>query len=963
MSSESSIVDDLMPGQVIRNRNRLWRVDDVDGDIVAATPIDGNIADKHRFYAPIENIERGDLPKPDPDRLGNPQFQDLLIRANRLSMLHGTAPLMSLQRSRVIPTEYQLTPVVMALDMPKVRMLLADDVGLGKTIEAGLITSELLARDRVEDILIVTPANLRDQWREAFKYFFHIDAPIIDRRSRRAMEKEVPPGTSPWDYYSKLIVSIDYAKQASIRHEILEQDWDLVIIDEAHQAAKPPQQSAGQSVSKQRWGFAQDITQNADHALLLTATPHNGYKDSYASLLEMVDEDLTSGPQHDPSINRELAKRHVVQRRREDVEDWFKDDGNESPFPDRDQDVITVDPTPEEKAMYDAVREYGDALLEAADKSENRTLARWTIVHFLKRALSSPEALRQSLKNREDKLNSYLEDLEDAAAELEDRAGVTEEMAQANALDNDPGEDYSETELGQRVERIVAGDKAAIEHELKALDDAWDAAEAVTKSRDGKLQKLLSDTLPNRFQYPRVIVFTKYVDTLEYLKEQIENEKTNKTTNLPEDLEVFTLKGELSETQRKERFEAFSETKPAVLIATDVISEGMNLQFASNQVVHYELPWNPNRLEQRNGRVDRYGQTESEVVIRTMVVEDKMDRAVLETLIKKAQEIREEYGFSPPYLDDDEGVLRLIDEEGLEVGIPQASLHDFFGDGKESGSSASAFDRETLDEIESDSFYGHTEVDLSEVRKRREEAQELIGGEHAVREFVKSGLNLFDCSVEGNVDNTWEINITANRLRGPDIKDQYLKVTFDPERAATDAEVEMLDIAHPLVQQLIEAVKEVALTSEDRYGRTAMRGAESVEKPTAIYTALVRYFAHTGERPSVMEELLQVGIPIYGDTPLQQERVQEIVAAESRPSNRTRQEAKFDLESAVEHDGLEEAIRERANERRDEIQRERSEMRAKLEEAGYGESFAGMDNISVASEDLLTVGLYYPSEQ
>jgi len=227
---------------------------------------------------------------------------------------------MSLQRSRVIPTEYQLTPVVMGLDMPAVRLLLADDVGLGKTIEAGLITSELLARNRAEQILVVTPANLRDQWREALKYFFHIDAEITSRRNRKSMEKDVPPGTSVWEYYSKHIVSIDYAKQAHIRGQILSQDWDLVIIDEAHQAGRPHTSSASQTPSKQRWEFAQDITDATTHTLLLTATPHNGYTDSYASLLRMVNSEIVSGDEHNPSIDRDIAKRHVVQRRREDVE-------------------------------------------------------------------------------------------------------------------------------------------------------------------------------------------------------------------------------------------------------------------------------------------------------------------------------------------------------------------------------------------------------------------------------------------------------------------------------------------------------------------------------------------------------------------------------------------------------------------------------------------------------------------
>jgi superfamily II DNA or RNA helicase len=945
----------LLPGTVIRNRNRLWRVDAVDGDEITATALDGPTA-THRFYSPVEDITEGSLPAPDTSKMGNPQFQDLLIRSNRLSMLHGTAPLMSLQRSRVIPTEYQLTPVVMGLDMPAVRLLLADDVGLGKTIEAGLLTSELLARNRAERILIITPANLRDQWREAFTHFFHIDAQITSRRNRRTMEKDVPPGTSVWEYYSKHIVSIDYAKQSHIRGQILSQDWDLVIIDEAHQAARPHTSSPGQTPSKQRWEFAKDITDTATHALLLTATPHNGYTDSYASLLRMVNSDIVSGDEHDPIIHRDIAKRHVVQRRREDVEQWFGDEAD-NPFPNRDQDTVEITPTEYEKDAYDAVRAYGDTLVEAAQKSDNRNLAQWTVIHFLKRALSSPEALRRSLKNRQDKIESRLEELESADADIDENAGISTGLAQANALDNDPGEDYSEAELGERVERVVSGDRAAIEMELDTLEDTLAAAEKVTKTRDSKLQQLLTQTLPARFTSGGTIIFTKYVDTLEYLEEQVGEMLES---DYP-DVELYTLYGELNEGERHERFQKFADADRGVLIATDVISEGMNLQYAANQVIHYELPWNPNRLEQRNGRVDRYGQHEDTVYIRTMVVDDPMDRTVLTRLIKKAEEIRSEYGFSPPYLGDDEGILQLLDPDELDTIMPQRQLGDY-GSGSTEQSEEGAFDDEVLERIKDESFYNHSEVDLSEVQRRQEETQELLGGPDAVEEFVKSGLDLFGCSIDMRSDATYSIVVTSDELRGPDIGDEYERVTFDPERAAEEGDVEMLDIAHPLVQQLIDAVKEVALTSDDRYGRTAMRGTDAVDEPVALYTVKVRYFAHTGDDPTIMEELLQLALPLYGEEPFSEAELKELLNTDATAANRTKQEWQRDLDNAIDHDHRKDAITRRADERRAEIEDERSQMRSELEDAGYGASLAGIDNLSVASTDLLTIGLYYPAQ-
>jgi len=245
------------PGTVITNRNRLWRVGAQAGDVLIATPIDGGDTEPQRFYIPLENIRPGRLEPPSPGIVGHPSSQDLLLRAYRLSLLHGTAPLLSLQRSRVIPKDYQLVPVVMALEMPRVRMLIADDVGLGKTIEAGLIITELLARQMASRLLVIVPATLREQWREALDYFFHIPARIISTRHRREMERELPAGANPWEHYRYLITSVDYAKQPAIKNQILEQHWDVVVIDEAHQVTKPHQSGPDQRVRMDRWELAE----------------------------------------------------------------------------------------------------------------------------------------------------------------------------------------------------------------------------------------------------------------------------------------------------------------------------------------------------------------------------------------------------------------------------------------------------------------------------------------------------------------------------------------------------------------------------------------------------------------------------------------------------------------------------------------------------------------------------------
>ena len=426
-------MDVLAPGSIIRNRSRLWRVDAREaltpgpspppapphgggrkggrggaGDVLVATPIDGGEAEQTRFYVPCEDIRPGRLESPSPAVVGHPAAQDLLLRAYRLSLLHGTAPLISLQRSRVIPKDYQLVPVVMALELPRVRMLIADDVGLGKTVEAGLILTELLARQMAARVLVIVPASLREQWQEALDYFFHLPARIISTRHRREMERELPAGANPWEHYRFLIASVDYAKQPGVKNQILEQRWDVVVIDEAHQVAKPHQSGPDQRVQMERWELAEALaaSKQVHHLLLLTATPHNGYSDSFASLLRMLDVGAIEGPVHDPHIIRSRAERYVCQRRRGDVEAWFQDDPSRSPFPERDQDEVIVPPTAYEMDAIRAVEAYGKRVLQQASAGsvQARTLAYWTVLHLHKRALSSPEALRRSLGNRRERL-------------------------------------------------------------------------------------------------------------------------------------------------------------------------------------------------------------------------------------------------------------------------------------------------------------------------------------------------------------------------------------------------------------------------------------------------------------------------------------------------------------------------------------------------------------------------------
>jgi superfamily II DNA or RNA helicase len=950
----------LKPGTVIRNRSRLWRVEAVDGQILTATSIDGGDAEQRRFFVPLEQITSGRLPPPDTDRVGYPGPQELLVRAYRFGMLHSSAPLLSLQRGSVIPTNYQLVPVVMALDMPRVRLLIADDVGLGKTIEAGLVITELVARQRVRRMLVVVPANLREQWQEALRDFFHLDALIISERHRRALERELPAGANPWEHYRCLITSIDYAKQSVVRNLILEQRWDLVLVDEAHNAARPHSQG-DQTVDMERWRFVDDLAKRTEHLLLLTATPHNGYTDSFASLVRMVSEDAVVGPPESPEIVRSIAARHICQRRRRDVESWFESDGRKSPFPQRDkaseQEVISSLNSHEQEAIR-AVREYGELVLATSgERKKTRVLASWTVLHLHKRALSSPAALRQSLVNRRAVLERRIKELSPSEDEEET---LPVAVARANALDEDIGERYTEEEAVARVERSVfAVKKEDLEREICLVEVALAKAKLVTPERDSKLKKLLDVVLPSLLgESPKVIVFTRYKDTLDYL--------VNRIRQRPALGAVFAMHGDLSEGQRHEEFGKFHRSSRGVLIATDVLSEGVNLQHACCQVVHYELPWNPNRLEQRNGRVDRYGQPEPIVRIRTLVMNEPLDAVILKVLVQKAYRIRNDYGFAPPFFGDDASVLELIRRQGVSLQLPagqQLGLFDLPPDvGEIAADAVDPFDDEVLRRIEGECFYGQTHINLPDVQERLRQTEESVGTAAALREFVNAGLERFGCSISENADGTFRVNIPEPALQTVRTGDVIPRATFDPRRLSEDPDIQLINLGHPLVRRIIRAVKERAFLPGPIYGRTSYRLTSAASEVTGLLQVLARYLVHS-QPPQIVEDLVPVGMPVYGSDALPAADVERLVTAAPEAGQRPDLDVVEDLRALLGRTDLQAAVDLAVEERRQALALARRELREKLQASGGSSELAwleGMDNITTASTDVLTATIISP---
>lgn len=945
---------ELKPGQIIEMRNRLWRIDEFDDNELYATPINGDFDDKRVFLRNIETIKPAELEKISPELVGDYQAQVMLQYAYRFDLMHGSAPFLSLQRSAVIPYNYQLVPLILALEKQTARILIADDVGLGKTIEAGLIISEMIQRGKIKRILILTPANLKEQWQESLDYFFHLDAKIISSLTRKDFEKQLPAGANPWQYFQAVIASIDYAKSPEVKHLIMEQKWDLLLIDEVHLCAMP---HATQKSLKQmkRYELLRDLGARIKNVLLLTATPHNGYTDSFASLLEVLNEEIVLKSGDQIKLNKSKAKFNVCQRNRKRLEEWYKSQGKKSPFPKRDpSDVeIFIDVEKSKKLMdcFEAVLDYGDKLIASTHESARLyNIATWVAFHLQKRAISSPLALIRSIENR---INSIDEKPDEEETDEDVLSGCVQDLFFEERITDEMASSKLDKELMD-------------EKEKNSLAEILKLAKSVKPKDDIKLQELIDKILPFLFnQDNKIIIFTKYKDTLEYLEINLSQKG----------FDVFTMHGDLSQKKRQDVFLKFEQSKKAVLIATDVISEGLNLQRLSSCIIHYELPWNPNRLEQRNGRVDRIGQMKENVFIKTFIMDKTLDKDILDLLITKANQIRKDRGYSAAYFGDEDYIKLVLEEANRRNKLRRKkqqqvqegpSLFDFMGyDQVRSAVKKTMTNEEEgkrLKKIDEESFYDSLNIDLPEIDKRISETVSIVGSQKDVEIFVKTTCSFFGSVIRDRKDGFEDIILHEQKLMLPKYGNKLEKITFDTEVGLIHPDAIVLEIGHPFVRRLIELVKNEFFGAKAAYGRNAYYFSDKADSVCFIYNVLVRFTVGNIEK-RVIEELLTFGIDGYSNSLLG-----DAITSSLKPTATTEtiEETLFKdyLKNALDLPDFNKILDKKIEERRQKLIKERQELYKKIiketEADNSDKWFDEMIYIEKAGSDLLTLSIVLP---
>jgi ERCC4-related helicase len=631
-------------GQLVRLRQRFWSVQDVtehetDGQVSHHVLLECLDDDQlgttlhvlwEREIAP-SIFESGGLPQP--MAWDSSETFDAFVTAIRWS----GASLLEQEGIRapffaaIAIEEYQLEPIVRMLTIPRVNLLIADDVGLGKTIEAGLLMQEMLTRQRIRRVMILCPASLQKQWQEEMQEKFQLHFEIIDRQSIQQLRREYGMHINPWTSHPRLITSMDFLKreqplrlfQQSLQHQDSPlRDWDLLIVDEAHNVA--PSGRGSYAVDSDRTRMMRRIADHFEHRLFLTATPHNGYTESFTALLELLDPLRFS---RGPDVDLAQVQQVMVRRLKADVMQAM----SRRKFAQRAVKALEVQPTEQESQLFERLNAYAESRLERLEWSRSLPV-RFALTMLKKRLLSSPKAFARSIHTHMQSLGAT-----DEMADMTLLGRMTERVQEdwANDDEKNQAEDDALVESSRFFTDLLPEERDHLQHMVRLLGDVPDTKLAI-------LFDWIEEHLRENGAWTdeRLVLFTEYKDTLHYLQEVLSERYGAEA--------LLTLYGGMMSAQR-EAIKAAFMTPPAehpvrILVATDAASEGLNLQAHCRYLMHYEIPWNPNRMEQRNGRIDRHGQTADVVEVYHFLYTDNADSRFLQTVIDKVQTMQADLG-------------------------------------------------------------------------------------------------------------------------------------------------------------------------------------------------------------------------------------------------------------------------------------------------------------------------------
>jgi superfamily II DNA or RNA helicase len=817
-----SVASQFKPGALVKVRGREWVVlPEQRPDVMRLRPLGGSEDDATVIYLPLEREPpvAATFAPPDPTKPGSQETALLLRDALRLKLRAGAGPFRSFGNIAIEPRAYQLVPLLMALKQDTIRLLIADDVGIGKTIEAGLILRELLDRGEVQRATVICPPHLADQWQDELANRFHITAEIVRPATAGRLERQLRADESIFDAYPFTVVSLDYIKSERRRDEFLRACPEFVIVDEAHTCVH-----ANTDARHQRYRLVKALAESNRHIVFLTATPHSGDDAAFHNLLGLLAPhfarlaDIPDGEER-RRLREDLAN-YFVQRRRGDIAEWKDSVG----FPSRDRGETTYKIAGEWGKLFHEVLDYARGLVQGASDRGivEQRMSWWAALALLRCVSSSPAAAAIALATR---LRAAVGTTQEAQlTELDQIGQETVLDGEGDALPFDDGTPAGTTETPA---------------EVRALQDLIERAKRLRgPKRDPKIAAAITavrQLLAARF---KPVIFCRYIATAHYVAEHLQDA-------VP-DAHVEVVTGELTPGQRAERVDALYslDDKPPVLVATDCLSEGINLQRFFDAVVHYDLAWNPTRHEQREGRVDRFGQASK--TVRTLMIygeDNPVDGAVLRVILRKADKIRRELGVAVPLPMDGNKVIEaimhaLLLKEGRATANDQMSFAFAETEAKVDAVWEAAANRVSR------TIFAQRKLKPSDVLPEWKKAVSALGGEADVERFLRATVERLGAPLERHRNYQ---RLPVRHLPKP-LQERLSNLGFNEHiklgfTQPPPAGVEYIHRSHPLITTIADYLAEQALDA-DQPGLAARCSAmftNAVKTRTTLLLTRIRY--------------------------------------------------------------------------------------------------------------------------
>ena len=882
------------PGSIVQVRGREWvtlpqsRLEKQD-QVLRLRPLGGGDQTIATLFWPLEGeqVQPASFALPDPALSGSQSSALLLRDALLLKLRAGAGPFRCLGNVALEPRPYQLVPLLMALKQEVSRVLIADEVGLGKTVEALLIARELVDRGEIRKVTVICPPHLCEKWKSDMIRQFNLAAEVVRPGTAQKLERGLPAGRSIFDVIPFTVVSLDWIKSDRNREGFLRSCGEFVIVDEAHTCAA--RKGGGR---QQRYELLRGLAADRQrHLVLLTATPHSGDKEAFDNLLGLLDtkfdglSEMPEGQRH-KDLRAELGN-YFVQRRRSDLKEEWGTEGAD--FPDRETREATYTLGGDWGDLFNEVLAYARELVRrsAGESKFRQRMSWWAALALLRCVSSSPAAASASLRTKLLNLQGSAAAGDRAGGDLdvEQLSGDLEAMASLAVLDG--------------AEEELSGEEAAPGSDLAHAEDAEHLQDLIAradllrgKTHDPKLKQLIRELKALLAEGFRPVIFCRFRPTAHYLAEQL-SEELPKRSHV-----VMAVTGDLPPEERVERIRVLQQElvngNVPLLVATDCLSEGIDLQHTFDAVVHYDLCWNPTRHEQREGRVDRFGQARS--AVRALMLHggssNPVDDRVRSVILEKEKTIRKELGVSVPIPGNANTITQAVLSSILGPIAQEQQLS--FDLGLES-QATSQLELESVIEAEWQSakenasanrtIFAQRSLKPEQALREWDRTRESLGSAEAVERLVLNACRRLNLPIgplrgsqrgaagEGDrVASGWELDLTRlednrqalrERLRNHDL-DGKLRLSFRPAaREGSQLQgCQLLSRSHPLVVELADFVAEQALSGlePELAARASVIRTKAVSRRTQLLVLRLRHQLHqerwTGKGYEALPDLL-----------------------------------------------------------------------------------------------------------